>query len=416
VTHESHSETYYARDLVTPDRPPVEGSQRYDAVVVGAGYAGVSAATAFVEAGMSVVVLEKDRVASGASGRNGGILLLSEGTHLGDAEESSLVDESLGAVAKEFVGFIEQDEVDVDLRRGSIRLAITERQARQLARSAASGSEEARSGRLFLDRDALRRYIRSERYAGGLLERENISLNPHRLLEGLAGRAERLGAVIAGGSPATEVRTERSGVVVLTPRAEVRADRLVIAAGTGTRDIVPASGRLLFTAYSQIAVTEPIPPDALDAVLPSWESTSEIATFSRYFRRLPENRLLFGMSTVFEPLPAARLGAQIRTELRDTFPELGDVTFESVWQGEIASTVEETPLLERIAPTSVVTSSNGVLASWNAGRIAAAATAREYAQYDLLRGNAHTAWPPLRLPDAIVRRAARTFFTVKDRL
>ncbi|MBZ6083659.1 FAD-binding oxidoreductase [Streptomyces olivaceus] len=408
-------QTYYAVGLERPERPALTGSHTHDAVVVGAGYAGVSAAQAFADAGMSVVLVEKEQVASGASGRNGGILLLSEGTHLGEAAESSTVDMSLGATAAEFVAFTEEHGIDVDLRRGSIRLAITERQAGSLARSAAAGSEEARAGRTFLDRQALKEHVVSDRYAGGLLERHNISLNPHRLLEGLAAHAERSGVLIAEKSEVRRVRTERDGVVVLTDGGEVHARRLVVAAGTGTGQVVPALRKFLFTGYSQIAVTEPIDRDLLDSVVPSWVSTSEIATFSRYFRRLPGDRLLFGTSTLFDSIAGAGLDIRIRAELRDTFPALGDVAFHSFWQGAISSTVEETPLLDRIAPTAVVTSSNGVLASWHAGRVAAAATGPQYAAYDLLRRKRHGTWPPFGLPDQLVRKAARGYFRMKDR-
>jgi gamma-glutamylputrescine oxidase len=410
------SQIYYSLGLAAPERPALQGSQTYDAVVVGAGYAGISAATAFAQAGKSVIVLEKEHVAAGASGRNGGILLLSEGTHLGDADESAIVDESLGATAKEFVAFIEGNGVDADLRRGSIRLAITKRQARQLAASAAAGSDEARAGRAYLDRAALREHVVSDRYVAGLYERDNINLNPHKLLEGLAQHAEKLGAIIAEKTAVTGVKTERNGATVLTRTGEVRARQLVIAAGTGTSDVEPVVGKQLFTGYSQIAVTEPLDEAALEAVLPSWNSTSEIATFSRYFRRLPQNRLLFGISTLLRSIEGPELEEQIRTELRDTFPSLADVPFQSAWEGAVASTIEETPLLDRIAPTAVVTSSNGVLASWNAGRIAARATEAEYAAYDILRGKRHATWPPLGLPDGLVRKAATGLYRVKDRL
>ncbi|WP_168701638.1 NAD(P)/FAD-dependent oxidoreductase [Gordonia paraffinivorans] len=409
-------QTYYALGLATPERPPLSGTQTFDAVVVGAGYAGISAATAFAEAGMSVIVLEKTTVASGASGRNGGILLLSEGTHLGEAEESSIVDESLGAAADGLVRFIEDNGIDADLRRGSIRLAITKRQASQLARSAVAGSEKARAGRRYLDRAELTEFVRSDRYEAGLYERDNINLNPHALLEGLATHAEKLGVVIAEHSRVTGMHTGRDRVTVMTDAGEVHGQRLVVAAGTGSGDIVPSTRKTLFTGYSQIAVTEPIDEAILGAAMPSWYSTSEIASFSRYFRRLPDNRLLFGISTLFETIDGPALEDRIRDELRDTFPTLGDVAFHSAWEGAIASTVEETPLLDRIAPSAVVTSSNGVLASWNGGRIAAVATSPEYAAYDLLRGNRHSNWPPFGAPEKLVRKAAQNIFRIKDRM
>ncbi|MFJ9587972.1 NAD(P)/FAD-dependent oxidoreductase [Streptomyces acidicola] len=415
VTEQWRPQTYYAFDLTTPDRPPLEGSQVFDAVVVGAGFAGISAALEFASSGMTVVVLEREHVAAGASGRNGGILLLSEGTHLADAEEVSAVDKALGATARELVELAEKHLIDIDLRRGTIRLAITGRQARALAATASSSG--ASGGARFLNREELREHIRSARYTGGLYERDNITLNPHKLLEGLASLAEERGAVVAESSEVTGVEPSAGGgVIVRTRDGEVRAQRLVVAAGTGTGSLLPSHRKLLVTAYSQIAVTEPIDEQLLDSVLPSWAATSEIATFSRYFRRLPDNRLLFGIGTLFDSIAGPGLEQRIRSELRDTFPELGDVPFQSAWEGDIASTVEETPLLDRVAPSAVLTSSNGVLASWNAGRIAARSTDPAYAAYDSLRTNKHTEWPLMGLPEQLLKTGAKALFRIRDRL
>ena len=52
--------------------PPLQGHISADVLVVGAGYAGLSAAIELAQRGYQVVVLEADRVCAGASGRNGG--------------------------------------------------------------------------------------------------------------------------------------------------------------------------------------------------------------------------------------------------------------------------------------------------------------------------------------------------------
>ncbi|HEY0293488.1 MAG TPA: FAD-binding oxidoreductase, partial [Hansschlegelia sp.] len=48
------------------------GTVAADVCVIGAGFTGLSAAMHLAEAGRSVVVLERGRIADGASGRNGG--------------------------------------------------------------------------------------------------------------------------------------------------------------------------------------------------------------------------------------------------------------------------------------------------------------------------------------------------------
>ena len=68
-----NQKSYYEASVVRPAvMEPLEGEVDADVVVVGAGFSGLSAAIELVQRGFSVVVLEADRVCSGASGRNGG--------------------------------------------------------------------------------------------------------------------------------------------------------------------------------------------------------------------------------------------------------------------------------------------------------------------------------------------------------
>jgi len=53
-----------------PDLP-----SRTDVAVIGAGYTGLSAARAIAKSGATVLVLERETIGWGASGRNGGMVL-----------------------------------------------------------------------------------------------------------------------------------------------------------------------------------------------------------------------------------------------------------------------------------------------------------------------------------------------------
>ena len=67
--------SWYAATMVAaPERRPLNENLDVDACVVGAGLAGLTVARELARRGWSVAVLEAQRVAAGASGRNGGFV------------------------------------------------------------------------------------------------------------------------------------------------------------------------------------------------------------------------------------------------------------------------------------------------------------------------------------------------------
>ena len=78
VMHESyeHTHSYYAATVRERTAyPQLEGEQRCDVAIVGAGFTGVSCALQLAERGYKVALVEANRVGWGASGRNGGQLI-----------------------------------------------------------------------------------------------------------------------------------------------------------------------------------------------------------------------------------------------------------------------------------------------------------------------------------------------------
>jgi gamma-glutamylputrescine oxidase len=71
----AYIDCYYSRTLATSDTyPEAEGRIRAEVCIVGGGLAGLTAAVRLARSGRSVVLLEAQRVAWGASGRNGGFV------------------------------------------------------------------------------------------------------------------------------------------------------------------------------------------------------------------------------------------------------------------------------------------------------------------------------------------------------
>jgi hypothetical protein len=81
-------ETWYeATTVARPERPRLNIDIDVDVVVIGAGFAGLTAAREIARRGWSVAVLEARRVASAASGRNTGFVLPGFAEELDDMVE-----------------------------------------------------------------------------------------------------------------------------------------------------------------------------------------------------------------------------------------------------------------------------------------------------------------------------------------
>ena len=66
--------TPYWWDAAPPvDAPPAEWQKSVDVVIIGSGFTGFGAAIPLARAGLRVLIVEKNKIGSGASTRNGGI-------------------------------------------------------------------------------------------------------------------------------------------------------------------------------------------------------------------------------------------------------------------------------------------------------------------------------------------------------
>ena len=110
-----------------------------DVVVIGAGFAGLSAALELANKGLRVVVLEADRICSGASGRNGGQAIVGYASGQQPFEKQLGLDASKQAWAMSIEAInlldrrIEFHGIDCDRVKGYLTVADSRRKATDLA-------------------------------------------------------------------------------------------------------------------------------------------------------------------------------------------------------------------------------------------------------------------------------------------
>jgi len=345
-------------DGTTVSRPALGGDTDVDVAIVGAGYTGLWTAHSLLIADptLRVLVVERETVGFGASGRNGGWCVGELAGGLGGAIETYGRDAGIRLTRAiidtvDVIARVVGDEgIDCGFTKGGvIRLARTPVQlADQRAETelfAASGlGEEAE----LLSAAAATERLRVTGVLGGLWYRPGARVHPARLVHGLAGAVERRGATIVEHTAVTEIRpgagagSPSARPSLVTDRGVVTADVVVRATEAYTRDL-PGERRSLIPLYSLMIATEPLPPAVWDEIgLRDRETFSDDRRMVIYGQRTTDDRIAFGgrgASYLFGSRidPAVeRLSAnhdRIEATLRELLPAIGDATITHRWGG-----------------------------------------------------------------------------------
>jgi len=333
-----------------PTRPPLDGSAEADLVVVGGGLTGLWTALQAAEEGKRVVLLEGERIAFGASGRNGGFCAasLTHGIANGLARWPGEM-ETLERLARENLDGIRatvaRNAIECGWQdRGVIDVATEPHQLEWLAQQAAQLRRFGWDAEL-LDAAALRAQIDSPTYLGGVWSRDSAALvDPARLCWGLARAAEEAGAVVHESSPVIALRPEGAGVRADTASGSVRS-RHALLATSAFPPLVRAIRRYVVPVYDYVLVTEPLSEAQHHAI--GWrgrQGISDMANRFHYYRQTDDGRIVWGgYDAIYD------FGGRVAPE-RDqrpetfellaehffaTFPQLEGLRFTHRWGGAI---------------------------------------------------------------------------------
>ncbi len=216
--------------------PPLASEIHAEWLVVGAGFAGLAAAMRLARhaPGDRIVVLDAQRIAWGAAGRNSGFMIdlpheLNSENYTG-ARQKDFQQIAQNRVAIEFVrAAAEEFGLDSQLSPiGKIHGAADETGVRALGRFSRhlTGLGERWSS---LDHDDMRRITGSAFFRGGIHTPGALLIQPAAYIVGLAqGLSERYGVTIHEQTPVLELSTGTIPVA-RTPKGSVTAPRVILA-------------------------------------------------------------------------------------------------------------------------------------------------------------------------------------------
>ena len=331
-------------------RPSLEQDLDVDVAIIGAGYTGLWTAYYLKRLAptLSIAIVEAQTAGFGASGRNGGWLM---GNLLGEdrllaglgAEQRRAAFDLLHGIPDEVAIVLEREGIDCDYRKGGVLYCAARypeqevNQRRYLDKLYSQGLDE-RDYR-WLSPEQLAQQIRLAKPYGGIYAPHCATIQPARLVRGLARAVERLGVAIYENSAVTHWQSGS----LQTAKASVRC-RWLVPAVEGYAVTLPPLGRYQLPVQSLLVATEPLPAATWDEIgLSQGQAFSESSRQVTYGQRTADNRLVFGARGGYQfagklrhDFDLTRSEVELRRYLfSELFPQLKDVRITHSWGGNL---------------------------------------------------------------------------------
>jgi len=336
-----------------------------DVAIIGAGYTGLSTALHLArEHGIKATVLEANRTAWGASGRNGGFILKSSGRKPYATMQAQWGEEVMRGIYQEMCAGVDtvknliDEGINCDPQEsGYIRVAHKPDMLKGLIAAAELQQKMFGYDVQILSRSELHRnYMADNNAYGAIRYQDGFGINPLKLAWGYQRLARKSGVTIHCDSPVQEWHqqvTSNSGQasqvnqVLQTPQGKVTAKKVVIATnGYTTKNLHPIVKSRSLPVLSQIIVTQPLSDEQIAACN---FLTSNVIMDTRalkyYYRKLPDNRILFGGRGAItgqgaeDPYYANRL----LKVLKSNFPALNSIAYDYAWSGWLCMSLDDMP-------------------------------------------------------------------------
>ncbi len=400
-------DSYYEASVQRPPAwPALQGTQRADAVVVGGGFAGLTAALELAERGMRVCLLEADRLCAAASGRNGGQAIV------GYASGQGLLERQLGlAQARQWWDWslqaidlldqrIARHAIACDRVHGYLFVADSPRKARQLHADMVLQADRYGLPCDWAEGADVARLIDSPRYLAAAHEQRSGHLHPLKYGLGLAQAAAQAGVVLHEHSPVRRLTQGPGGVVAHTDSGQVSAD-LAVVAGNCTLaehgpEVVPQVHARIMPVGTYMVATPPLDPALCRRLIPSGAAVCDNNFVLDYFRFSADHRLLFGGRVSYTTRTPSHLAERMRQRMVQVFPALAGTPVEHVWGGFVDISMNRAPDFGRVGQRVYYLqgfSGHGVALTGLAGRVVAEAVAGQSGRLDAFAALQHRAFP-----------------------
>jgi gamma-glutamylputrescine oxidase len=343
---------YEATRVASPERARLSIDLDVDVCVIGAGLAGLTVAREVARRGWSVAVLEANRVAWAASGRNTGFVLPGFHETIDSMVERIGLDQTkqLWALSEQGLDYVRRAIADtgmpgVDPVPGWLHVSKTDNGAQidaevERLRWIGANVEAWPAARV-------REVLPNPHYFDALHFPGAIHIHPLNYALGLAADAEKFGARIFEETPVVAIDPAGVRKRVNVQGALVRAAHVVLACNVQLGDLMPRLAATLLPITTFVLVTEPIGP-VLQEVVRYRGAVSDTNRADNHYRIVGGDRLQWsGRMRAWEADPRwIRRG--LVADINRNFPQLGKVEVAHLWRGTLGRAIHRMPQIGEI--------------------------------------------------------------------
>jgi glycine/D-amino acid oxidase-like deaminating enzyme len=341
------------RILPEPSAPEVlTDDLRADITIVGAGFAGLSAARRLkqIDSGLKVVVLDALPLAEGSAGRNSGFMIdlpheLTSEDYSGAGDDAALI-----ALNRKAIGFAGDAVADYQIDAncfdpaGKVNGAASAK-AEAHNRSYAAHLQSLGEDYELLDRKQMRELTGSGHYCAGLYTPGTVMLQPAGYIRGLAAGLRRDGVQVFENSPVTMFSRSGAGWRVATPKGSVSTDRIILTVNGHLESFGFERNRLM-QLFLFAVMTPELDAEALGKLggKPRWGITPSDpmgTTLRRIDTGQGGNRIVTRTCAVLKPdmrlsqSHVDRAANVMQRKFDQRFPQLAGLQMEHKWAGHL---------------------------------------------------------------------------------
>ncbi len=339
----------YWHEEAPPHALPKASLDKVEVAIIGAGFAGLSAALTLARAGRTVTLLEKGDIGSGAASRNGGITsgnlrydFQALSKKYGTQTAQKIEDESFAARA-DLYDFITTENIACDFTpagriTGLYHNHNPDKIKSEIDRIAARHHIEGK----FLTQDAMTDYTSTSSYAAGIYTPDIHGIHPAKLLREYTRLVREAGVHIHTQTAALRVSRKHTLFEVVTAKGVIQAEHVIGATNAYTDKALPWLRRRIVPVISEIITTERLGANQVKAMMPKLNMFGESRALGYYYRPTPDfERILLGGRRMHTQDQMAK--AALHEGLSGLFPELKQAEITHYWSGFVGFAFDQLP-------------------------------------------------------------------------